>query len=199
MIVIMKESLKALREKNNYSQATVAKYLGISRQMYIKYESGEAEPPVKVIVALSKLYKVDYAQIIDNAAGSHIAKENIYDNSRISGNLCVASPSVAYGSSSHVVMNNNFELIKTIIPKLNIFEQLQILSLLASSIEKNGANEIVNLQSNKLTPKEKSKLNNLSKKEKDELFQKFSGCLKGGVVEDPKDARLEHVYKKYKI
>ena len=54
-------------------------------------------------------------------------------------------------------MNNNFELIKTIIPKLNIFEQLQILSLLASSIEKKGANEIVNLQSNKLTPKEKSK------------------------------------------
>ena len=199
MIIIMKESLKALREKNNYSQATVAKYLGISRQMYIKYESGEAEPPVKVIVALSKLYKVDYAQIIDNAAGSHIAKENIYDNSRISGNLCVASPSVAYGCSSHVVMNNNFELIKTIIPKLNIFEQLQILSLLASSIEKNGANEIVNLQSNKLSPKEKSKLNNLSEKEKDELFQKFSGCLKGGVVEDPKDARLEHVYKKYKI
>lgn len=199
MITIMKESLKALREKNNYSQATVAKYLGISRQMYIKYESGEAEPPVKVIVALSKLYKVDYAQIIDNAAGSHIAKENIYDNSKISGNLCVASPSVAYGSSSPVVMNNNFELIKTIIPKLNIFEQLQILSLLASSIEKNGANEIVNLQSNKLSPKEKSKLNNLSEKEKDELFQKFSGCLKGGVVEDPKDARLEHVYKKYKL
>ena len=199
MIIIMKESLKALREKNNFSQATVAKYLGLSRQMYIKYESGEAEPPVKVIVALSKLYKVDYAQIIDNAAGSHIAKENIYDNSKISGNLCVASPSVAYGCSSHVVMNNNFELIKTIIPKLNIFEQLQILSLLASSIEKNGANEIVNLQSNKLTPKEKLKLNNLSKKEKDELFQKFSGCLKGGMVEDPKDARLEHVYKKYKI
>ena len=199
MIIIMKESLKALREKNNYSQATVAKYLGISRQMYIKYESGEAEPPVKVIVALSKLYKVDYAQIIDNAAGSHIAKENIYDNSKISGNLCVASPSVAYGCSSPVVMNNNFELIKTIIPKLNIFEQLQILSLLASSIEKNGANEIVNLQSNKLSPKEKSKLNNLSEKEKDELFQKFSGCLKGGMVEDPKDARLEHVYKKYKI
>lgn len=199
MITIMKESLKALREKNNYSQATVAKYLGISRQMYIKYESGEAEPPVKVIVALSKLYKVDYAQIIDNAAGSHIAKENIYDKSKISGNFCVASPSVAYGSSSPVVMNNNFELIKTIIPKLNIFEQLQILSLLASSIEKNGANEIVNLQSNKLSPKEKSKLNNISKKEKDELFQKFSGCLKGGMVEDPKDARLEHVYKKYKI
>ena len=48
----------------------------------------------------------------------------------------MASPSVAYGCSSPVVMNNNYELIKIIIPKLNIFEQLQILSLLASSIEK---------------------------------------------------------------
>ena len=104
----------------------------------------------------------------------------------------MARPSVAYGSSSPVFMNNNFELIKTIIPKLNIFEQLQILSLLASSIEKKGANEIVNLQSNKLSPKEKSKLNNLSEKEKDELFQKFSGCLKEGMVEDPKDARTEN-------
>ena len=49
----------------------------------------------------------------------------------------MASSSVAYGCSRPVLMNNNFELIKTIIPKLNIFEQLQILSLLASSIEKN--------------------------------------------------------------
>lgn len=194
----MKETIKALREKNNYSQATVAKYLNISRQMYIKYESGEAEPPVKVIVALSKLYKVDYAQIIDNAAGSHINKENNYDYSKISGSLYVASPSVAYGSSRPVVMNNNFELIKTIIPKLNVFEQLQILSLLASSIEKKGANEISN-SVNKAQSKEESKLNNLSEKEKDELFQKFSGCLKGVAVENPKAARLEHIYKKYDI
>ena len=50
----------------------------------------------------------------------------------------MASSSVAYGCSRPVLMNNNFELIKTIIPKLNIFEQLQILSLLASSIEING-------------------------------------------------------------
>ncbi len=199
--IIMKETIKALREKNNYSQATVAKYLNVSRQMYIKYESGEAEPPVKVIVALSKLYKVDYAQIIDNAAGAHIAKKNIYEYSGTSGDLYVASPSVAYGahgSSRPVVMNNNFELIKTIIPKLNIFEQLQILSLLASSIEKNGADEIIN-SVNTLHSKQETKLNNLSAKEKDKLFLKFSGCLKGAVVKDPKDARLEHICKKYDI
>ena len=39
----MNNTLRILREKNNYSQATVASYLGISRQMYIKFESGAAE------------------------------------------------------------------------------------------------------------------------------------------------------------
>ena len=193
----MKETIKTLREKNNYSQATVAKYLNISRQMYIKYENGEAEPPVKVVVSLSKLYKVDYDHIIDNLdkdvnkknkndTASCNANQNLYDISEKPDNLFVASPTVAYGSSKSDVANNNFELIKTIIPKLNIFEQLQILSLLASSIGKNGANEISN-SVKKWSLKKGSKLNNLSEQEKNELFQKFSGCLKGVVVEDPKD------------
>ena len=37
----MKESIKNLREKHNYSQSYLATYLEVSRQMYIKYESGE--------------------------------------------------------------------------------------------------------------------------------------------------------------
>ena len=39
----MKEILRSLRNKNNYSQSAVAEYLEISRQMYNKYESGTAE------------------------------------------------------------------------------------------------------------------------------------------------------------
>lgn len=62
----MKEILRELREKNNLSQATVAEYLGVSRQMYMKYESGENEISVKMVVLLSRLYKVSYEQIIDN-------------------------------------------------------------------------------------------------------------------------------------
>ena len=62
----MKDSIKALREKHNYSQSYLATYLQVSRQMYIKYESGEVEPPVKVVVALAKLYSVSYSQIIDD-------------------------------------------------------------------------------------------------------------------------------------
>lgn len=49
----MKDILRVLREKNNLSQASVAEYLGVSRQMYMKYESGENEPTVKMVVLLS--------------------------------------------------------------------------------------------------------------------------------------------------
>lgn len=199
----MKETIRVLREKHNYSQATVAKYLNISRQMYIKYESGEAEPPVKVVVGLSRLYKVDYAQIIDNTETQN--KTASYNNNytvKKSEGLYVASPSVAYGSSKSSFLNqsanNNFELAKTLIPKLSIFEQLQMLSLLASSIGKNGANQITNFAET-VPQNNYSKSNILSEKDKDDLFQKFSGFLKDSKVEDPKDAKLEHLYKKYDI
>lgn len=62
----MKESIKNLREKHNYSQSYLATYLEVSRQMYIKYESGEVEPPVHIVVKLAKLYKVSYDTIIDD-------------------------------------------------------------------------------------------------------------------------------------
>ena len=45
----MKELLRSLRNKNNYSQSAVAEYLEISRQMYNKYENGTAEPSLKNI------------------------------------------------------------------------------------------------------------------------------------------------------
>ena len=48
----MNEMLKKLRSLHNYSQSYVAEYLNVSRQMYIKYESGEVEPSVKVVKEL---------------------------------------------------------------------------------------------------------------------------------------------------
>ena len=62
----MNETLRALREENNYSQAAVASYLGISRQMYIKYENGDATPPVKIVTELSNFYRVPYDVILED-------------------------------------------------------------------------------------------------------------------------------------
>lgn len=95
----MKETLKTLRDQFNYSQNSVAKFLGISRQMYIKYENGDAEPPVKIVVALSGLYKVPYDFLIDNKACSQ-KSENVHRNVEYKlpeeKTLAVADPGADY-------------------------------------------------------------------------------------------------------
>ncbi|MCQ2590980.1 MAG: helix-turn-helix domain-containing protein [Treponema sp.] len=62
----MKEILIRLREKNRYTQTAMAKLLDVSRQSYMKYETGEVEPPVEVIRKLQKIYNVPYDVLIDN-------------------------------------------------------------------------------------------------------------------------------------
>lgn len=62
----MKEIIRQLREEKGYSLAQVAERLGVSRQAYIKYESGEVEPSVEAVRKLSKLYGVSYEDLIDN-------------------------------------------------------------------------------------------------------------------------------------
>lgn len=62
----MKETLKFLRESHKYSQTDLAAFLGISRQMYIKYENGEVEPPVAVVKKLCDKYGVGYDVLINN-------------------------------------------------------------------------------------------------------------------------------------
>ena len=61
----MKETIKKLREQNNYSQSALAEILCISRQMYVKYENGDVDPPVKIITRLCSLYNVSYDFIIE--------------------------------------------------------------------------------------------------------------------------------------
>lgn len=70
--IIAMKSLRFLREKNNLSQQQLADYLQVSRQMYLKYESEEVDPPLKVITLLSRLYKVDYNHLINDEAGTAI-------------------------------------------------------------------------------------------------------------------------------
>ena len=48
--------LKELREDKDLSQYDIADYLEMSQTGYSKYETGEVDPPVKVLVKLAKLY-----------------------------------------------------------------------------------------------------------------------------------------------
>ena len=123
----MNETLKALREQNNYSQAAVASYLGISRQMYIKYENGDAVPPVKIVTQLSNFYRVPYDVILEDKLNSKYAKkETAYE---------VHEPAPAYG-----VMDNSpsyyLKSILEMLPKLVYKEQLKVLEKLTGLVQK---------------------------------------------------------------
>ncbi|MBE6349978.1 MAG: helix-turn-helix transcriptional regulator [Spirochaetaceae bacterium] len=112
----MKETIKKLREDYNFSQSYVASYLKISRQMYIKYELGEVEPPIKVVVALSKLYNISYAQIIDNEFNSQ--KEVFSYKIKQDTDISVASPANFYGTSSQKPVSSQLEIITAMLKNL---------------------------------------------------------------------------------
>ena len=95
----MKETIKKLREQHYYSQSYLATYLEISRQMYIKYEAGEVEPPVRVVVALAKLYDVSYSVIIDDELCS--SKDSVAYKINNHTEKEVASPTVLYSQNPY--------------------------------------------------------------------------------------------------
>jgi len=132
----MKELLRSLRNKNNYSQSAVAEYLEISRQMYNKYESGMAEPSLKNIKKLCELYRVS-ADLFLGTVRKEDEKVGFSYNSEPSDCMNVASPAVSYGHSSEKINSKNLlaELIK-LIPLLQLNEQISLMSRLAAIIEK---------------------------------------------------------------
>lgn len=52
-----KYRLRACREERGYTQAEVAKVLGITRSAYTHYESGRNDIPLDSLMALADFYK----------------------------------------------------------------------------------------------------------------------------------------------
>lgn len=58
--------LKDIRDKHNITKEEMATKLGITRQTYYKYESGESEPTVGIVRKIASIFNVDYEDIIEN-------------------------------------------------------------------------------------------------------------------------------------
>lgn len=123
----MKETLKFLREKSHYSQDAVAKKLGISRQSYFKYESGEVTPPVETLQRLCQIYNVSYETVIDNKFG-HADKtvEYVIPPQQVSS---LASPAPEYGGVSDSRKN-----LVLFVKNLSYSEKLDLLTIIADSL-----------------------------------------------------------------
>lgn len=135
--LVMKDILRSLRIENNYSQSAVASYLEISRQMYNKYEMGNAEPSLKIIKKLCELYKVS-ADVFLNSDKLSKNENNSYEQYNYNySDMYVSSPKAIYGTS-FADKNNNDNLLAELInllPLLQLNEQILLMSRLASIIE----------------------------------------------------------------
>ena len=69
----MENKIKEYRKKRGLTQDEMAKMLSVSRQTYINYESGEAEPSFNTLKQISRLLSTPIDDLLDN---------NIYPSER---------------------------------------------------------------------------------------------------------------------
>lgn len=131
----MNNKLKELREKRGLSQAEVAQEIGISRQMYNKYERGDTEPSLNAIKALCTLYNISYEELLNSPANSD---SSVYNIGQSFGEKVVESPAVPYCttkiSSPAFGTENYYSQIIKLLPHLLLSEKSRLLSEIAESI-----------------------------------------------------------------
>lgn len=66
------ENLRLCRERHGYLQKELSNILGISERTLQRYESGENEPTVSLLLKLSKLYETSIDAILGNDVNSHL-------------------------------------------------------------------------------------------------------------------------------
>ena len=55
---ILSDNMRVLRSRMEYSQQKTADTLKITRGRYVKYEDGSSEPPIDILVRISRFFKV---------------------------------------------------------------------------------------------------------------------------------------------
>lgn len=200
----MKDTLKYLRIQNNLSQTKVADYLGISRQMYIKYESGETEPTVKCVRELCNLYKVSYDVLIDDKFKAEALKQNEKTSSETgtstktssysekssdspaSGNMEVHESTASYTAGNINADSLNFRKAWDALFKLKPDDLVRI------------ARKALNLAEDK-KQEQIAKESEITQEEKVRLFNKFNGYIKDVKIEDWKVERLKYLDERYGV
>lgn len=57
-------TLRELREQHDYSQEYVAQKVGLTRNAYMRYEQGLAEPKLLNFLAIAKFYQVSLKHLV---------------------------------------------------------------------------------------------------------------------------------------
>ena len=62
----MKNQIKFYRNKRELTQEQMANMLSVSRQSYINYETGEAEPSFETLIKISKILRTPIDDLLGN-------------------------------------------------------------------------------------------------------------------------------------
>lgn len=65
---MLADTIKKYRKENNLSQDELAEKLGVSRQSISLWETGQTQPTIDNIVALSKIFNISADALLDNGA-----------------------------------------------------------------------------------------------------------------------------------
>lgn len=65
-VPLLAAKLVELRQQYNFSQTEVADYLGMTREGYSHYERNSREPSLESLMRLSRLYKIDISELIND-------------------------------------------------------------------------------------------------------------------------------------
>lgn len=64
--LLLKDKLRQLRTRMQFTQSKVGQYLNMTRQGYAHYEAGLRNPDYHTLLKLSKLYQVDIGELINS-------------------------------------------------------------------------------------------------------------------------------------
>ena len=63
-MTLLAHNLKAIRKKLNHTQKTLARQLDVGFRSYVRYEAGERDAPLRVLVKMSKFGGVSLEQLL---------------------------------------------------------------------------------------------------------------------------------------
>jgi transcriptional regulator with XRE-family HTH domain len=93
-MTILSENLKTLRNKTNCTQMTFSKVLEIGHRTYVRYEAGERDAPVSVMVKLAKLANISLDQLLT----TKIVPEDLNTSGLENTQNIIQNPEVISGS-----------------------------------------------------------------------------------------------------
>ena len=65
------DRIRELREDNDLTQSTVARFLGIAQNTYSNYENKNREIPVELLIRLSRYYSVNLEYLLGLTDDAH--------------------------------------------------------------------------------------------------------------------------------